>query len=87
MLAGTNHASRFASTLGNVDISSNQAVPLLDFKLGANYKHDVYHGELTLDAGWLWVDYFAVIDQNGNDNGNVSFQGLYFGLKWLGNLV
>jgi len=68
---------------GTAHSTSNQVVPELDLKLGLNYTQ----GGFTADAGWLWYDYLAVIQQNDNDQGNVSFQGLYFGLKWLGNLA
>ena len=52
------------------------------------YKHNIGVGDLTLDAGWMWINYFNTANSLGSgllDN-DFGLQGLYFGLKWLSNL-
>lgn len=72
---------------GNDYQSSNQVVPELDIKLGLNYMHDIARGQLIFDAGWMWYDYISGVVGGALGDGNVSFQGLYFGLKWQGNIA
>jgi len=99
--------------LGGAGFSANTGsrtmlVPELEGKLGFQYHHQMTTwvkqqspSELTLDAGWMWVNYFeaqmfgtnesgrsASIAPNRVDVSQTSFalQGLYFGLNWLGNM-
>lgn len=62
-------------------------VPELEAKLGINYNYLVTNGSLTLDAGYLWVNYFNVLFAARNtrsvDN-SFSVNGPYVGVKWLG---
>ena len=53
-------------------------------------------GDLTLDVGWMFVNYFNATQaiQGGGANaapqvigGDFGLQGLYFGLNWLGNVA
>lgn len=94
LLAGKNIYT--ASVSGATAIASgyayravNTAVPEVDLKLGIDYVHTLAQGDLTLDAGWLWVDYISAASHwtPGSGNGDAIFQGLYFGLKWKGQLI
>ena len=77
--------------------SSTVIVPELEVKLGVKYTYVIAQGDLSLDAGWMWLNYFnAQQDSNGanatNANPTViqtdfSLQGPYVGLKWVGNMA
>lgn len=76
----------------NESLSNSMTViaPEFDAKLGVNYTHMMAQGNLTLDAGWMWTDYLSVLGSAGFDSGQrvaLGLQGLYFELKWLGNLA
>jgi len=62
-------------------------VPSIEEKLELNYTASIPSGELTVDTGWLWVNYFqALITRVGDviHAENFGFQGPYLGLKWRG---
>lgn len=73
--------------------SKTQIVPELEGKLGIKYDYALAQGDLTMDVGWLWIDYlnaqtgFLSEGQNTVIAQDFGLQGLYFGLKWQGNLV
>lgn len=72
--------------------SSPTVVPELEGKLGVNYSYALAQGDLTLDVGWLWINYFNVAraslaSSSSTTSGDIGLQGLYFGLKWLGNVA
>lgn len=63
-------------------------------KLGISYQYHFYDQTLTTDLGWLWASYFNALGRKENSqssllslNANFEIQGLYFGLKWIGQLV
>ncbi|OGV28725.1 MAG: hypothetical protein A3E88_05135 [Legionellales bacterium RIFCSPHIGHO2_12_FULL_35_11] len=98
LLAGT---SKFSTTSTNVltthsvttNSSTNTVVPELEGKLGANYTYAMAQGDITLDVGWMWINYFNTIRSQSHqlldapDVGDFGLQGVYFGLKWLGNVA
>lgn len=71
--------------------SSTMVVPVLDAKLGATYTYAMAQGDLTLDAGWMWVNYFNVQQSTVTGlspaNNDFGLQGPFVGLKWMGNIV
>ena len=77
-----------------LDFSTPNVIPELDTKLGVMYNYETTYGELSLDLGWLWAHYVNVIGSYGLAKNSpltsslTSFgvQGLYAGMKWLGNL-
>ncbi|MCH9755682.1 MAG: hypothetical protein K0U37_00620 [Gammaproteobacteria bacterium] len=69
---------------------SMNIVPELEAKLGVTYTYSNIHGDLSLDGGWLWINYFNSIMDADDDKvhvANFGFQGPYLGLKWAGNLA
>jgi len=100
VLAGTAKTSQNPQDIdaaGNVSesnyysYSNSRVVPELDAKLGFMYTYAMAQGDLSFDIGWLWASYMGAItsaDANlGANANNFGVQGLYFGLKWVGNVA
>jgi hypothetical protein len=68
-----------------------KVVAEIDGRLGATYSYQMSYGEISLDAGWMWVNYISALASqsaaNGANGNNFGIQGLYFGAKWLGNFA
>jgi hypothetical protein len=85
-------------TTGNY-VQSNKGivVPELESKLGLKWDYLIPQGNLGLDLGYMWIDYFnSLVSQVGvgiessaissSTQANFNLNGLYFGAKWTGNL-
>lgn len=94
LLIGTNKYSVFDTSglldsVRSVSYSSSIMVPELEGKLGGTYAFALNSGNIVLDGGYMWVNYFNAI-QHANPGkvmatSNVAFNGPYFGAKWVGN--
>lgn len=92
ILVGT---SKFANdTVGFLAAGSRTAiVPEVEAKLGAMYTYAMAQGDLSLDVGWMWAHYTNALmggdylSQAKPQNYSFGIQGLYFGMKWIGNIA
>lgn len=80
------------------DGSKTAIVPELEAKLGLKYDYALASGDLTFDIGYMWVNYFnaqhgfdfrntPTLDASHLRESNFGLDGLYFGLKWIGNVA
>lgn len=75
--------------------SKSAIVPEVEAKLGIKYDYGMAMGDLTFDLAWMWFNYFNATQAIPSDfilrtapstiAGSFGYQGLYFGLHWLGN--
>ncbi|MDF1677787.1 MAG: Lpg1974 family pore-forming outer membrane protein [Legionellaceae bacterium] len=98
LLAGSSKVSNsYTDNQGSqltTSASKSTISPELEAKLGLKYDYAVAQGDLTLDVGWMWVNYWNVTQSvagigpvTAAQEGDFGVQGLYFGLKWLGNVA
>ena len=91
VLAGTakTHLTQTNTTNINTGLSYSvsRVITTTDGRLGLSYGHDfLQSGALSVDAGWMWVNYLSPLVSQGSTTGahnnNFGVQGVYFGAKW-----
>jgi hypothetical protein len=96
LLAGTqsfNDTVTLGAAAYGVTGSTTQVVPELEAKLGATYSYAMAQGDLSVDLGWMFVNYFnplakgSVLGYGETRESNFAVQGPFVGLKWVGNVV
>lgn len=94
MLAGTSRYNN--STLNAIGAVSGRSLasmiiePEVEVKLGGMYTYEMSQGDLSLDAGWTWINYFQVMTpviSGVVHSESYGFQSPFVGLKWVGNIA
>jgi hypothetical protein len=94
MLVGTSKVTTTRAVaidgIGSLSASSTTVSPELEAKLGATYTYAMAQGDLSLDLGWMFVNYFNVLSDatgSGVVRSDFGLQGPFLGLKWVGNVA
>ena len=92
ILVGSSKFNNYVRTVRSTTGSYTTIVPTVDAKLGANYTFAMAQGDLTLDVGYMWVNYFNAVQNNfggaiGGAASDFGMNGLFFGGKWVGNIA
>lgn len=93
LLIGTSKAGAIGATGVNAVTFNNsgsrtQMVPELEGKLGAKYNYAMAQGDLGLDVGYMWINYFnTTIEPVTSDSSNFALNGIFFGATWVGNVM
>ena len=93
ILAGTSKLTRTAPTLAliglptTLNVSRTVLVPEVEGKLGLTYNWAMAQGDLALDVGYMWVNYFNAQQSSVLSDSDFGLNGPFAGLKWVGTVV
>lgn len=97
ILAGTSKVTATASSTAvnnaafglpeSLIASRTVLVPEVEAKLGMTYNWAVAQGDLALDVGYMWVNYFNAQQSATSADSNFGLNGPFAGLKWVGTVV
>lgn len=64
--------------------SNSALVPELEASLGLTYAQPMLMGNLTLNVGYMWLNYFNASNFINGSSTDFALHGVNFGVKWLG---
>jgi len=98
--SSSSYLTKSPTTVYSWNGSSTMMVPELEGKLGVKYDYALASGDLTLDVGYMWLNYFnaehglignaAVLPNLVSEvvhSNDFALDGVYFGAKWTGNVA
>jgi len=79
-----------AATVSSSATSDNSIVPSADAKLGLRYTKSLAQGDLSAEVGYEVANYWNSVSTTSEttdaDTTSFGYDGIFFGLKWMGNV-
>ena len=76
------------SQINTTTSANNSIVPEAEAKLGVRYTKPLAQGDLSAEVGYQVANYWNAVNYTTStaDTSDFGYDGIFFGLKWLGNV-